>query len=102
MIYNAVDGEPEFRIYFSDHNAEYMMIRYAGRVTFQRCGAANGSGEMTFGSLDSLLAAETIDELCLGRDWNKITDIIMDDRYSLFDKDDLHSLCGGLDIPDFV
>lgn len=94
-LYNKLEGEPEFRIYFSNHSNEYMIIKYSAKVSFQRCGVSNGSGEIYFDSLDSLFAANTIDDICLERDWGSITDIIADDWYHLSDKNDLSKLCAN-------
>ncbi len=70
-----VDIEPEMSLSFRDKESEYMIIGYPGHVSFQRCGSDNGSGEIDYGSLDELFDAESIDEICLTRDWYKVTDI---------------------------
>lgn len=93
-LFDKLEGEPEFRIYFSNHSDEYMIIKYDTKVSFQRCGVSNGSGEIYFDSLDSLFATNTID-ICLERDWGSITDIIVDDWYHLSDKNDLRKLCAN-------
>ncbi len=67
--------EPEIWIEFSDKNSKYMIIVYEDRVTFQRCGAYDGSGEIPFPALDELYETETVDGIMLKRDWDKITDI---------------------------
>ena len=64
-LYNKLEGEPEFKIYFSNHSNVYMIIKYSAKVSFQRCGVSNGSGEFYFDSLNSLFAANTIDNICL-------------------------------------
>ncbi|MBR5089962.1 MAG: hypothetical protein IK093_11100 [Ruminiclostridium sp.] len=91
-LYNIIEGEPEFEVYFSDHSDEYMIIKYADRVSFQRCGASNGSGEIYFDTLDTLFAADTIDSIRLDRDWGNITDIIVDAMFNLSDKNDIATL----------
>ena len=91
LIYRAIEGEPEFRIYFADRSNEYMIIKYDDRVDFQRCGCTE-SKVVSFDTLDSLYNAETIDSICLKRDFGKITDIIANDCYSLSDRTDLISL----------
>ena len=88
-LYNKLEGEPEFRIYFSNHSDEYMVIKYDAKVSFQRCGVSDGSGEIYFDSLDCLFIANTIDDICLERDWESVTDIILDDWYHLSDKNDI-------------
>lgn len=67
--------EPEIWIEFSDKKSQYMIIVYEGWVTFQRCGAYDGSGEIPFATLDELYETETVDGIMLKRDWNKITEI---------------------------
>lgn len=91
-LYNKLEGEPEFKIYFSNHSNVYMIIKYSAKVSFQRCGVSNGSGEFYFDSLNSLFAANTIDNICLEKDWGSIMDIIVDDWYHLSDKNDLNKL----------
>ena len=44
-IYDAAQGEPEFEIYFMNQAKTYMIIKYGDHVSFQRCGANDGSGE---------------------------------------------------------
>lgn len=77
-IFNAAKGEPEYAILLENREGEYMIIKYKDCVTFQRCGIESGSGEVRFGSLDELLSAETIDGICLKRDWNLISSIVVD------------------------
>lgn len=72
---NYAHLEPEISIEFSDKESQYMIIVYEDRVTFQRCGANDGSGEIPFHTLDELYETETVDGILLKRDWNKITDI---------------------------
>lgn len=70
-----------------------MIIRFSDKVSFQRVGYCDGSGEVFYDSLDDLYKTETVDGICLERDWRKISDIIADDRYSLFNEDDLAKFC---------
>lgn len=93
IIYEAIEGEPEFSVYFSNRDEEYMIIKYDERVSFQRCGVQNGSGEIFFDTLDSLCISKTIDDICLKEDWKNISDIIVNYRYQLSNKDDLIDLC---------
>lgn len=72
-------GEPEICITFSDKEAEYMIIAFKEKCSFQRCGSHNGSGGFFYGSLDGLYEAETVDGIILKRDWDKITEIWSDD-----------------------
>ena len=75
--FDAAIGEPEYEIAFENRKGEYMIVKYSDCVTFQRCGIENGSGEIRFCSLDELLSAETIDGICLKRDWSQIGSIVV-------------------------
>lgn len=76
-IFEEANGEPEYEVAVDNREAEYMIVKYSDCVTFQRCGIENGSGEIRFGSLDELLSAETIDGICLKRDWDQIGSIVV-------------------------
>ena len=93
MIYQAIGGEPEFEICFTNKSNEYMIIKYKEGVSFQRCGVTDGSGEIYFDTIDELYSAHTIDNICLRNDWSNIDDIIMDSMYSLYLKEDIIDLC---------
>ena len=86
-LFNKIKGEPEITIYFENNENQYMIIKYDGYVTFQRCGIVDGSGEIKYNNLRELYNGKTIDDICLKDDWEKITDIIIDEGLSL--KDDL-------------
>ena len=73
--YTRLDIVPEMSLIFRDKLSEYMIIGYAGHVSFQRCGYEDGSGETDYPDLDTLFEAELIDGICLERDWYKVTDI---------------------------
>lgn len=73
QIYEKVNGEPEYYVYLEDKpDEEYMIIRYKDGPSFQRCGVKDGSGEIEFENLDKLYESETIDGICLKRDWDKV------------------------------
>ena len=82
-LYNAVPGEPEFEITFSDLEKEYMIIKYDDHVSFQRCGYNDGSGEYEYPDLDTLFQAKSVDGICLKDCWNSIETIIADATYDL-------------------
>ena len=73
---NPPGYEPEIRLQFSDRTAEYMIIVYGEKCTFQRCGYKDGSGEVWYRSLDELYESETVDGILLKRDWGKITELV--------------------------
>ena len=77
-LFNAIPGEPEFKLYFKNTDDTYWIIKYENYVTFQKS------------SLDELYNSTLIDDICLKNDWNKISDIVIDDSMSIIDnKDDI-------------
>ena len=86
-LFDKFGGEPEITIYFNDNKKQYMIIKYDGYITFQRCGCGDGSGEIKFNNLRELYETKTIDDICLKDMWKEINDIIIDEGLSL--KDDL-------------
>ena len=71
----AEGGEPELG--FRLRGAEYMIIAYADRCSFQRCAdeaGANASGERYFATLRELYAAPQIDGLSLKELWSEADD----------------------------
>lgn len=82
-IFNKIEGEPEFTVYFNNRNFKYMIIKYDGYLTFQRCGIEDGSGEIRFNNLKELYETKTIDDICLKDEWNNIKDIIIDEYISV-------------------
>lgn len=83
-VFRQIHSEPEFTFCFKNNPKEYMIIKYETHVTFQRCGVGDGSGEIPFSDLDTLYHTETIDGICLRRDWDTIECIILDDSINLF------------------
>ena len=68
----AQGGEPELS--FRLRGAEYMIIAYAHRCSFQRCAdetGANASGERYFATLRELYAAPQIDGRSLEELWGE-------------------------------
>ena len=86
-VFNKMTGEPEIEVYFIDNENEYMIIKYDGYISFQRCGIKDGSGEIKFKSLDELYESRTVDGIFLKEDWYKIRDIVINEALSF--KDDL-------------
>ena len=82
-IYDAAQGEPEFEIYFMNQTKTYMIIKYDDHVSFQRCGANDGSGEYDYPSLEELYQIESVDGICLRDKWGNIETIIGDGTYDL-------------------
>lgn len=92
-IFNAIDGEPECEIYFKDTDITYMIIKYDGYVSFQRCGyVVEGSGEFKYRSLDDLYHSVLVDGISLKKDWDKIETIVIDSAFDLADDDQIELL----------
>lgn len=92
IVYAAVEGEPEFAFALRGQEYEYMIIKYADGPTIARCGIEDGVGEVKFASLRELLEAETINGLCLSRDWDRIEHIVVNATFDLdskYDRSDL-------------
>ena len=71
----AQGGEPELG--FCLRGAEYMIIVYADRCSFQRCAdesGANASGERYFATLRELYATSQIDGRSLEELWDEADD----------------------------
>lgn len=71
----AEGGEPELG--FCLRGAEYMIIAYADRCSFQRCAdeaGVNASGERYFATLRELYAAPQIDGHSLKELWSEADD----------------------------
>lgn len=82
-LYGALGGEPEFEFTFEDRDCAYMVIKYDDHASFQRCGSKDGSGEINYADLDSILESKLIDGINLKRDWGRICDILVNSTISL-------------------
>lgn len=56
-----------------------MIIKYNNYYTFQRCGIEDSSGEFKFKTFDLLINTNTIDDINIKRDWNKLQKILIDE-----------------------
>lgn len=56
-----------------------MIIKYNKYYTFQRCGIEDGSGEIKYNTFDLLINTNTIDNINLKRDCNKLQEILVDE-----------------------
>lgn len=82
-LYEALEGEPEFEFAFGGKDCAYMVIKYDDHASFQRCGYENGSGEIDYADLDSILESDLIDGINLKRDWFRVRDIVVNSTISL-------------------
>ena len=86
----------EFELYFTNTTETYAIIKYADTISFQRCGYSKemieeykldtdyiGSGEHYYSSIDELAKTDLIDGILLLRDWEKISDIVVNNTFSL-------------------
>lgn len=82
-LYGALGGEPEFEFSFKGRDCAYMVIKYDDHASFQRCGYKDGSGEIDYTDLDSILELDLIDGINMKRDWGRICDIVANSTISL-------------------
>jgi hypothetical protein len=90
-LFDAIPGEPEFKLYFNNTDDTYWIIKYENYVTFQKSSLdLEEQKENKYSSLDELYNSTLVDDICLKNDWNKISDIVIDDSMSIIDnKDDI-------------
>lgn len=82
--FDTLKGEPEIEITFKNRIYTYMIIKYDGYITFQRCGDISiQSGERKFDSLDDLYCTKTIDDIVLKEEWQNIKDIVLDSMLNI-------------------
>lgn len=98
-LYDAIQGEPEFPLYFDTEEAkEYMIIKCDDGPTFQKCFGNDYWGELKFKSLDDLCHAALPNGICLERDWGKITAIYLGHAFNLAYPEDLKD-CWDIYVP---
>ena len=77
MLLKCVTEGGEIELGFCLRGAQYLIIAYADRCSFQRCAdeaGANASGERYFATLRELYAAPQIDGLSLKELWSEADD----------------------------
>lgn len=84
-LYESIQGEVEFEVCFNNTTDTYMIIKYPNDVSFQKCCDKEHRGEIICRSLDELYGLILHDNICLKRDWNNISDIIIDATWSVVD-----------------
>lgn len=98
QIFDNIDShrEPEIEFYFKNRKNTYMIIKYDGYITFQRCGTEEEqSGEIRFESLDVLYNSRTLDNIVLKDEWINIENILFDSTFSVVnDMDEILKLYG--------
>ena len=83
-LYEAIPGEPEFKLYFNNTEDTYWIIKYADYVTFQKSDYdAKELSEIEYANLDDLYNANLIDNINLKNDWDNISDIVIDGSFSV-------------------
>lgn len=86
-IFDSIEAkrEPEIEICFDNRDHSYMIIKYLGFISFQRCDPqGKQSSEIKFNTLDELYNSETIDGIVLKDEWKHIEDIIVDSSFHIF------------------
>jgi len=89
------DRTPEIEIYFENTDDVYMIVKHNDYVDFGKCGLYVSSNEnRNFANLDELYNSE-VDGIFLKRDWNKVSDILIDLAFSVVDdKEELEKVYG--------
>ena len=64
------------------------LIKYDNSICFE-----NDDEVIEYKSIDDLFISNTVDNICLAGDWEKITEIIVNDSFVLSYKDDLLYMC---------
>ena len=82
-LYDAIGGSAEFPIFFDEEcEGEYMIIKYDDGPTFQKC-FGERYGELKFSSLDELYYSTMPDEICLERDWCRVSRVMLGSAFFL-------------------
>jgi len=96
-LFDLLDSNrsPEIEIYFENTDDVYMIVKHNDYVDFGKCGLYVSSDEnRNFANLDELYNSE-VDGICLKRDWNRISDILIDLAFSVVDdKEELEKMYG--------
>lgn len=94
-LFDLLDSNrcPEIEIYFENTDDVYMIVKHNDYVDFGKCGLCVSSDEnKKFCDLDELYVSE-VNGICLKRDWNRISDILIDLAFSVVsDKEELESM----------
>ena len=105
-IFELLPNGSEFEFYFSHTKETYSLVKYENMVDFCRCGYSEemiaagwpdwrGSEPEEFASFEELYVATVVDDICLKHDWNKITNIGVNNSLSLPEQiDELYELYG--------
>ena len=95
-IFLKMPNNSEYEVYLADTTTTYSIVKYSDSVSFARCGYSEkmikewdiktdfvGTDEMIYTSLDELVNANLVDGVRLLDDWNKITDIVINNSFSV-------------------
>ncbi len=82
-IINKVFDGCEIGIYFNNDIADYLIIKFNDYLTIGKFNCAKNE-IYKFNNIDELYSAQ-IDNMCLQKHWNKITDILIDLTFSVND-----------------
>lgn len=80
------NNNSEIEVYFEDDIGIYMIINYSNYLTIGKIGCARNQLHR-FNNIDELYNAK-IGNMCLKKDWGKITDILIDLTFSVIDDKD--------------
>lgn len=95
-IFLKMPNNSEYELYFADTKSTYSIVKYADSVSFARCGYSEeliketgiktdyiGTDEDIYTSFDAMVSAELVDGINISRDWQKITDILVNGTFSI-------------------
>ena len=96
-IYNKLDAEkePEIEFAFSNRNKTYMITKYVDMIWLQSIGYVNGKhvNEIKeYKTLEELLYSTSLDGLVLAKEWNYITDIVVNTTFSLNSPEEVNEM----------
>lgn len=94
-LFDSLDSNrhPEIELYFKNTDDVYMLVKHDDYVDFGKCGISTKKNTISkFKNLDELYNAK-IGKICLKRDWNQISDILIDLAFSVIDdKEEINSI----------
>ncbi len=94
-IFNFMPFNSEYEFYFTNTQNTYNVNKYKNEISFQRCGYPDemikvgwcadyrGSEEVFYNNFEELYATKSVDGVCLKEEWENISDIIVNNSFSL-------------------
>lgn len=90
-ILDEVSDGCEIGIYFNNDLADYLLVKYKDYITVGKFNCTKNQ-IYSFNNIDELYNT-AIENMCMKKDWNKITDILIDLTFSVInDKDEIKKI----------